>query len=73
MAVTRRSDCEVLVRMQCELGEGPRWDQSSQTLIFVDVLAGLLHRVPSRMDTPIISELGRPSEPPIRPPPATWS
>jgi sugar lactone lactonase YvrE len=59
MAVTRRSDCEVLVLIESELGEGPRWDQSSQTLIFVDVLAGLLHRIRPGAHAPNTRELGQ--------------
>lgn len=30
--------------MACILGEGPRWDSNNESLIFVDVLPGLLHR-----------------------------
>jgi sugar lactone lactonase YvrE len=29
--------------MECELGEGPRWDPDGHRLLFVDVLAGRLH------------------------------
>ncbi len=39
----RTSEVDVAVRMECELGEGPRWDPDRRRLIFVDVLAGRLH------------------------------
>jgi sugar lactone lactonase YvrE len=41
--VRRTSEVDVAVRMECELGEGPRWDPDRRRLIFVDVLAGRLH------------------------------
>ncbi len=36
------SDVDVAVRIECELGEGPRWDPDGRRLLFVDVLAGRL-------------------------------
>jgi len=36
------SDVDVAVLLECELGEGPRWDPDSRRLLFVDVLAGRL-------------------------------
>ncbi len=59
MAVTRRADCEVHVRIECELGEGPRWDERDQSLIFVDVLAGLLHRAGPGMSAPTTCAVGQ--------------
>jgi len=45
MADTPGCEAEVLIRIDCLLGEGPRWDPHDASLIFVDVLPGLLHRV----------------------------
>lgn len=39
----RTSEVDVAVRMECELGEGPRWDPVGRRLLFVDLLAGRLH------------------------------
>lgn len=39
----RTSDVDVAVPIECELGEGPRWDPKGHRLLFVDVLAGHLH------------------------------
>jgi sugar lactone lactonase YvrE len=41
--VKTTSEVDVAVRMECELGEGPRWDPNGHRLLFVDVLAGHLH------------------------------
>jgi sugar lactone lactonase YvrE len=41
--VRRTSDVDVAVPIECELGEGPRWDPKGHRLLFVDVLAGHLH------------------------------
>lgn len=41
-SVKRTSDVDVAVRVECELGEGPRWDVVGRRLLFVDVLAGRL-------------------------------
>jgi len=37
-------DVEVVVAAQASLGEGPRWDERSQTLLFVDIDAGRVWR-----------------------------
>lgn len=36
------SNVDVAVLLECELGEGPRWDPDGRRLLFVDVLAGRL-------------------------------
>lgn len=41
---------ELYLQMDCELGEGPRWDPWLERLLFVDVLAGLLHIVKEGLD-----------------------
>lgn len=47
---------EVAVRIQAELGEGPTWDRSSSTLVWVDVLASEVHRyAPARNDDAVLS------------------
>jgi sugar lactone lactonase YvrE len=47
---------DVAVRIQAELGEGPTWDRSSSTLVWVDILAGEVHRyAPARDDDAVLS------------------
>lgn len=45
MGQTPRLQAQVQIRMDCLLGEGPRWDPWDASWVFVDVLPGLLHRV----------------------------
>lgn len=46
---------DVAVRIQAELGEGPTWDRASSTLLWVDVLAGEVHRyAPARDDDAVL-------------------
>jgi len=40
----RFTDFEVAVAAAAELGEGPRWDAATQTLLWVDIPARLVHR-----------------------------
>jgi sugar lactone lactonase YvrE len=42
--VRKFTDFEVAVAASAELGEGPRWDASTQTLLWVDIPARLVHR-----------------------------
>lgn len=35
---------EVLTTQRCALGEGPHWDQRSETLVFVDILGSTINR-----------------------------
>ncbi|PRY35243.1 SMP-30/gluconolactonase/LRE family protein [Umezawaea tangerina] len=47
---------DVAVRIQAELGEGPTWDRASSTLLWVDILAGEVHRyAPSRDDDAVLT------------------
>ena len=45
MSQTPRFQAELLIQMDCLLGEGPRWDPSDPSLIFIDVLPGLQHQI----------------------------
>jgi sugar lactone lactonase YvrE len=42
--VPQFTDFEVAVAAPAELGEGPRWDATTQTLLWVDIPARLIHR-----------------------------
>ncbi len=39
-----RSDVELVLDANAELGEGPAWDAAAHRLIWVDITAGLVHR-----------------------------
>ena len=56
------SDAELVLDARAQLGEGPSWDAATGTLIWVDILAGAVHRFDprSRTDTPygVGSEVG---------------
>lgn len=46
---------EIAVRAEAALGEGPTWDSASSTLLWVDILAGEVHRyAPSRDDDAVL-------------------
>ena len=48
-------EIEVAVRATATLGEGPTWDHSSSTLLWVDILASEVHRyAPSRDDDAVL-------------------
>jgi sugar lactone lactonase YvrE len=76
------TDWEVAVGAGAELGERPVWDPAEQSLIWVDINAGRLHRYrPGRGDEIVLelAEGGRPVPPRCgaaagtcwRPPPAS--
>ncbi len=44
MSATHWTDFEIAVLPTAELGEGPRWDAASATLLWVDIPAKLVHR-----------------------------
>ena len=44
MSTAHEFTAELFIHLDCELGEGPRWDPTDQSLLFVDVLAGRLYR-----------------------------
>lgn len=41
--IDRWNDVDVVIDMHARLGEGPLWDQRDNVLVWVDILAGLLH------------------------------
>jgi sugar lactone lactonase YvrE len=43
MSVSRHTEFEVAVAQPAELGEGPRWDAATQSLLWVDIPAKLVH------------------------------
>jgi sugar lactone lactonase YvrE len=43
MSVSRHTEFEVAVAEPADLGEGPRWDAATQTLLWVDIPAKLVH------------------------------
>ena len=45
--ITTWSDVDVSVRLHAELGEGPLWDHRVGRLVWVDILAGLVHSTES--------------------------
>ena len=44
MTAIYSAEFEVAVAPAAQLGEGPRWDAATQTLLWVDVVAKLVHR-----------------------------
>ncbi|MET1075836.1 MAG: SMP-30/gluconolactonase/LRE family protein [Umezawaea sp.] len=47
---------DVAVRIKAELGEGPTWDRTSSTLLWVDIPAGEVHRyAPARDDDAVLT------------------
>jgi len=44
MNAIHSAEFEVAVALPAQLGEGPRWDAASQTLLWVDIPAKLVHR-----------------------------
>lgn len=51
---------EVAVDSHSELGEGPVWDEESGRLIWVDILAGLIHRFDPGTGADETTEVGQP-------------
>jgi sugar lactone lactonase YvrE len=43
-AAARTLDADLLARHDAEVGEGPAWDESSQTLVWVDITGATVHR-----------------------------
>ena len=35
---------ELVKQLECKIGEGPHWDDVTQTLLFVDILSSEVHR-----------------------------
>ena len=62
-----RVEVEVVAEVHADVGEGPHWDEQSQTLLFVDVSAGAVFRYdPSLGTTSSFRPGGRCRRPPAR-------
>jgi len=59
MSEIPRLEAQVRIQMDCLLGEGPRWDPWDASLIFIDVLPGLLHRLRPDDGTVTTAEVGQ--------------
>ncbi|MFI6290808.1 SMP-30/gluconolactonase/LRE family protein [Nonomuraea sp. NPDC050790] len=51
---------EVVPVPRANLGEGPRWDGATDTLLWVDIMAGLVHRLDPADGAHEVTEVGRP-------------
>lgn len=51
MASFARVEVEVVAEVHADVGEGPHWDEQSQTLLFVDVSAGAVFRYDPSLGT----------------------
>jgi len=51
-------EVEVAYPARAELGEGPTWDDRSQSLLWVDIVAGQLHRYRPDLGTDVVAEVG---------------
>lgn len=60
MTVTSVYQVEVALPSRAELGEGPTWDDRTQSLLWVDVVAGKLHRFRPDLGTDVAAEVGSP-------------
>ena len=53
-------DVELVQDARADLGEGPVWDPRTGELIWVDIMAGLVHRLDPRTGTDRPLEVGQP-------------
>lgn len=53
-----RSKAEIALPSRAELGEGPTWDERTQSLIWVDIVAGKVHRFRPDLGTDVAAETG---------------
>lgn len=60
MEPPRIDEVELVLDAAADLGEGPRWDGSSQTLVWVDITAGLVHRFDPRTGRDEALDVGMP-------------
>lgn len=51
---------DVALDVQAELGEGPRWDEKSQRLLFVDIMRGAVHDFDPASGADRVVIIGRP-------------
>ena len=58
-AAVRELDCDVLERDTAEVGEGPGWDESTQTLVWVDITGGSVRRTTAAGDRVATWPVGR--------------
>lgn len=58
--MTRVSAPEVVPVPAARLGEGPRWDERTGTLLWVDIPAGRVHRLDPADDSHVVLDVGQP-------------
>ncbi|MHB1712338.1 MAG: SMP-30/gluconolactonase/LRE family protein [Acidimicrobiales bacterium] len=54
------SSVELALAVAAEIGEGPTWDEVTGTLLWVDILAGLIHRFDPSRGTDVMARIGCP-------------
>ncbi len=58
MSVASRYQVEVALPSRAELGEGPTWDDRTQSLLWVDIVAGRVHRFRPDLGTDVAADVG---------------
>jgi sugar lactone lactonase YvrE len=58
MTVTSRYQVEVALPSRAELGEGPAWDERTQSLLWVDIVTGRVHRFRPDLGADIAADVG---------------
>jgi sugar lactone lactonase YvrE len=58
MNAVRTYQVEVALPARAELGEGPVWDERTQSLLWVDIIAGRVHRFRPDLGTDVVAEAG---------------
>lgn len=58
MGATSRYQVEVALPSRAELGEGPTWDDRTQSLLWVDIVAGRIHRFRPDLVTDVAADVG---------------
>jgi len=53
-------NCELVLDIRAELGEGPVWDDRRQVLLFVDIMRGHIHEFSPATGEDRVVEVGRP-------------
>lgn len=58
MSTVTRYQAETALPARAELGEGPTWDSQTRSLIWVDIVAGKVHRFRPDLGTDVAAETG---------------